>query len=312
MRLRNKITSATLLLMLALLVGCEKESDNIFNMFDVKLTLHNNVEYAAAEVNDITTTDSVLIDFTIESPTKDMYMVCLYKTGATSPMTKIPITEDGKRKSYSGKFMLYGKDLGAGTSTYRVWVLDKEGVYLGDGYKSVAVNVISDIRHLSNRKLTFAYAPTDTVPCFLSLLEGKIYNYPQGAANSAKLDFSVFEEPVFTNGVFTGWKRSMYSLTANPNPFPPYDLTGWTKRATLYSAPITGSAANFRTMFSTAAKIETEAKKKPINLTLTEIKTNQFVYFLTPEGKYGVLYIQSITYDYSGRSYVTLSYKIQN
>src|SRR5688500_12130355 len=86
-------------------LGCKKESKNIFNMFHAKLTFHVTALHAIGDdgYKDISTTDSVLIDYTIESPDADMFQVCLYKTGSTTPMVRIPIEEGSKRRTYSGK-----------------------------------------------------------------------------------------------------------------------------------------------------------------------------------------------------------------
>ena len=299
---------------LLFLVGCKKESPNIFDMFDVKLTFHESVPYAIGDdaIAEINGTDSVLVDYTIESPTKDMYLVCLYKTGGTSPIQKIPLP-DGKRKAYSGTFKFYAKDLGAGTTSYRIWAVDKDGVYLGDGYKTITINVLSDIRYLSLRKVFMPDSVGKVNESFLSIDEGKTYSYTTGKANSAKIDFGIYRDTVLNAlGVQIGWKSYLYSTAAAPNPFVPYDISTWTKRATLFSAPVAGTAATFRSMFSTAAKIIEEAKKKTINLTkiTTGLTSNQFIYFLTPEGKYGVIMIQSFNFDYMGRPYITMSYKM--
>jgi hypothetical protein len=106
----------------------------------------------------------------------------------------------------------------------------------------------------------------------------------------------------------------MYSLTANPLPFTVYDISAWTKRGTLFSAPITSnvSASTWKTRFNTGPKIEAEAKAATINLTstTTPIAGNQFIFFKTPEGKYGVLFMQSLNLDYLLRRYVLLSIKM--
>ena len=77
---------------------------------------------------EINSTDSAMIDYTIQSPDEDMYQIALYKTGGNAPVQKIPITDDAKRRSFSGQFKFYAKDLGAGESTYRIWAYDKNGV----------------------------------------------------------------------------------------------------------------------------------------------------------------------------------------
>ncbi len=308
MKLRNLIIILSILLLSGVFSGCKKESKNIFNMFAVALTFHSSSTHAlpADGSIEISATDSVLLDYTIESPDADMYMVCLYKTGTTTPMTRIPIPDGANRRTFSGKFTFYGSNLGAGTSTYRIWALDKEGVYLGDGYKNVVIDVISNLKYFPNRRMELPDTINKVHNSFMSLNDGKLYSYTTGAAHSGTIDLGIFNKYDTVrnaSGVITSipLNHYIYSISANPSPFRIYDFSSWTKRTTLFSAPVAGTAQNFRTMFNTSAKIETEAKKRAVNLTVTPaIPVNQFVYFLTPEGRYGVIFVQSMQIEFAG------------
>jgi hypothetical protein len=298
-----------------MVASCKKESKNIFNMFDVSLTLHNDKPNAVSEYVEANPGDSLVVDFTINSQTKDMYMICVLKVGSNTPFIKIPVTDAGKRRSYSGVIDLVA-DQGVGTTSYRIWALDKEGVYLGDGYKKITIHVLADYRHLPNRSLYFPDSAGRQSNCYLSLSKGTTYSYTTGAEHAADIDLGIYRKPVFnpTTGDLIGYTINLYSLSASPNPFTPYDVSSWTKRATLFSAPVNGSANNFRDMFKTGKAIEAEAKKKTINLTQISggLLANQFVYFLTPEGKYGVLMVNAYTDDYNGQPFMNVSVKIQN
>lgn len=304
-------------LLLVMFASCKKDAPSIFDMFKVTLTFHQSEPYAVDENGDIeiTSNDSVLVDYTLESPDEDMYVVCLYKTGGNIPIQKIPITDDGKRRSYSGTFKFHAKDLGAGLSSYRIWPLDKNGVYLGDGYKRVTINVLSDLKYFPNRKIYAADTTGKVNPCYLSIKDGNTYSYSTGAANSGDIDFAFYTK-VVPSGTTTKTEFFIYSLTADPLPFTPYDISGWTKRSTLFSAP-TNKNANintFRTRFNTGPKIEEEAKAVNIDLTHhpKALAANNFIFFKTPEGKYGVLFIHSVSNEnYNGIRYMVVSYKIQ-
>ncbi|MEI6950306.1 hypothetical protein V9K67_24205 [Paraflavisolibacter sp. H34] len=295
-----------------LMASCKKEASNIFNMFDVTLTLHNDKPNAAAERNDLNPGDSVVVDYTINSPNQDMYMVCVLKVGATTPFIKIPINETAKRRSYSGQLTL--KAEGVGESSYRIWALDKDGVFLGDGYKTIVLNVLSDYRHLSNRKLYFPDTVGKQAQSYLSLAKGTTYSYTEGAANAADIDLGIYRAfKVETNGTITT-TYYLYSPSAPTNPFAPYDLSGWAnKRTTLFSAA-TGSAANFISLLKSGKAIEAEAKKVTLNLTHVSagIKAGQYVFFRTPEGKYGAMVVNAVATDYLGNPYLNVSIKIQN
>ena len=172
MKIQHTTKALLPVLLLVFFASCKKEAPSILDMFKVQLTFNQSQPYAVDENGDIeiTSKDSVLIDYTIESPDKDMYMICLYRNGANSPAQKIPITDNGKRRTYSGTFKFLAKDLGAGLSSYRIWSLDKDGVYLGDGYKTITINVLSDLKYFANRKLFEADTTGKVHPCYLSIL----------------------------------------------------------------------------------------------------------------------------------------------
>jgi hypothetical protein len=199
----------------------------------------------------------------------------------------------------------------AGETSYRVWAVDKEGVYLGDGYKKITVHVASDYRHLPNRILYFPDTTGKSMNCYLSLAKGESWSYSTGADHAADIDLGIYRVNQYDgNGDLTGYKYYIYSLSASPNPFTPYDVSGWTKRTTQFSSG-TGKATDFRDKLSSGLNIETEAKKKSINLKSTEVKSGQYVFFLTPEGKYGALMINAITQDYMELPFMNVSIKTQ-
>jgi hypothetical protein len=296
--------------------ACKKESKNIFNMFDVTLELHTDMPKSIGEYAEVNAGDSVMVDFTINSPGNDMYMVCMLKVGAGIPFIKIPITDEGKRRSYSDIIRLKA-DQGVGESTYRIWALDKNGVYLGDGYKKITINVGSDYRHLPNRIVYFPDTVGKSMNCYLSLTKGETYSYTTGAEHAADIDVAVYRKPVYDprTGDQIGYLNNIYSLSASPNPFAPYDVSSWNKRKTLFSAPVTSGASTtiFRDLFKSESVIVAEAKKRTINLTQTTtgLGPGNFIYFLTPEGKYGVMLVNVLNDDYEGRPYMSVSIKMQ-
>ncbi|MDF2191518.1 hypothetical protein [Paraflavitalea sp. CAU 1676] len=312
-------TAALLFACCALLGACKKEAQNIFNMFDVTLELHNNKESAAKEYNEVNPNDTLVIDFTIHSPNKDMYMICIWRAGQGVPGIKIPINDPAKRRSYSDAVTIKA-DQGVGTTTFRVWALDEDGVYLGDGDKMITLSVKTDYKYLPNRSLFLPDTATKKAPSFFSLSKGTSFNYADAAPISADIDFAIYQKFVKNpsppaGGPDTTLIRCLYTPGADPNPFPLYDLSSWTKRGTLFSAPVSGSAANFTSMFKTGVAIETEAKKRTINLThyatFPGIQSGQFIYFKTPEGKYGVMLVHIFTLTYDDKPYLNVSIKVQ-
>lgn len=309
MKMLNTTIASLSVLLLVIFASCKKTAPTAMNMYNVKLTLQSQT-FPIDDNGEVemTSKDSVTVDYTLESPDEDMYTVTLNKTG-TNTLTKTAITDNGKRRVYSGSFKFKASDIGAGVTSYRIFPLNKEGVYLGDGYKKITIHVLSDLKYYSNIKVYMADT-TKNEPCYLSASgEGpNLYSYTSGADNSTKIDFgfrcTITENPREV-------KPYMYSLSANPLPFTPYDISSWTKRVTLFSAPISGSAATWISRFNTGPKIEAEAKAVNINLTSSpELKANNFVFFKTPEGKYGVIFVAGKYDDYQKRPYLWLSYKM--
>lgn len=316
MKIRHTILTSISVLLLVVFASCKKTAPNIFNQFPVKLTFNQTAPNAVDEKGEIevTSKDTVLIDYTIESPDEDMYMICLYETGGNLPVIKVPITDAGKRRVYSGTFKLKADSIGTGLSSYRIWPLNQAGIYLGDGYKKVTINVIPDMIYLSNLKVFVADTVGKSSPCYLSVRDGKTYSYTTGADNSNNIDLGFYAKMVTSNGTTTE-NMYMYSLSANALPFTPYDVSSWTKRGTLFSAPITGGSVDtWRSRFNAAPRIIAEATASSVKINLTSATTalaaNQFIFFKTPEGKYGVMWIQSVNYDYMLRRYAWLHIKM--
>ena len=316
MKIRHTIIASIPVLLLVIFASCKKTAPSIFNQFPVvlnyQLTAPNTIE-EQGEI-EIASKDSVIIDYTIESPNEDMYIICLYETGSNLPVQKIPITDNGKRRVYSGKFTIKASDIGAGSTTYRIWPLNQSGVYLGDGYKKVTIHVVPDMIYLSNRKVFVADTVGKVDPCYLSLKDGKTYSYTTGANNSNSIDLGFYQKVVMVSGKPEA-QMFMYSLSANPLPFVPYDISSWTKRGTLFSAPQSGATIdNWRSRFNTGPNILREATSSSVKINLTsataKLAGNQYIFFKTPEDKYGVIWVQSITFDYQLRQYAWLAIKM--
>jgi hypothetical protein len=318
MKLRNITITAVVTACLAIMPGCKKEFPNIFNMFKVKLTLHQSKPFAVGEdgkmvIND---TDSVLIDYTIESPDKDMYQVVLYKTGGTVPIQKVAISDLSKRRVYSGQFKVYAKDIGAGETSYRVWPLDKDGVYLGDGGKLINIRVNSPMLYYTNRRIYTPDSLGKVMPCYISLDSGQTYSYTTGAARSASIDLGLYRKMnLMADGKTINDSMYLYSLSANPLPFQYFDISSWTKRETLFSAQVAGTLDNFNTL-NTSTKIATAAKAQsivykvfPRGFGSASTQASQFVYFRTPEGKYGVIMLVIAGTSSNGDKYLSVNIK---
>ncbi|TJZ62151.1 hypothetical protein FAZ15_06480 [Sphingobacterium olei] len=317
---RNKILAFLTVITLATLSSCSVESENIFTMFkDVNVTFHDDSPYAVTDYKRVNDGDSVHISFTISSANKDMIKIVVDSTrgnGAGQVATREFATKEHERRSYSGKIKF--KMARDGKTTFRIWALDDKNIYIGDGYKTVTVEGTASYTHLASRTVYAPWGGGD-VNTFYSLGKGRSFNYAEGQANSADIDFGIYvlsdTRPAHLNRA----AFNLYSISTPVNPLPEYDISSWEKRETLFSAPITGSLSTFNDVLASSSMIEQEAKKRTINLTHTNV-TNWdsalgpgcMVYFLTPEGKYGALLVNQTSADFDRRPYLAISTKVQN
>lgn len=318
------------------LSSCKKEGPSIFNMFtDVKVEFsnkdpHNIVDYKQVNVN-----DEVWIDYTVTSAKDDMYFIDLLEVGGdTQTPVKYPLDESMRRVA-TGHIVL--KPNRTGKISYRLFAADKNGYYLGDGYKVLTLDVANDFTFVTERyaelpnpyikidsltgNFTYVY-PTSppnyaaAVQSFFSLSEGKSYAYTEGAANSAKIDFGIYSKPTVTRNAATGVitytpHYYIYSTGVSPSPVPftGFDFTGWTAKGALFSAT---QANSVFTGIRTGQQIADAAAKVAVNLTNTEMVPGSAYYFKTATGKYGMIW----AHDYGSdrlheRPYVNFWIKIQ-
>ncbi len=305
---------------IVLLGSCAKKSDNIFNMFgDVTVTFNNRSPYAVTDYKLVNDGDSVYVDYTINSAKEDMYSVTVERSaGSSSGIERITtrITDDSRRRSYSDVLKL--KMARDGKTSYRIYAMNQKGTYIGDGYKNVTIEQSPSYMIYANRNIYLPDTTTKVAPSFFSLAEGMAYSYTNGAANAAKIDFGIWRRPD-ASATTLQYVYNLYSISVPTNPFPLYDISSWTpKRATRFSAPVTSQTNNFLYTAVSGSAIEALAKARTINLLATAGTTasnglvaGSAVFFLTPEGKYGMLQINSITTDYDRKPYINVSVKMQ-
>lgn len=279
-------------LFLILMSGCKKEDKNIFNMFtDVEVIYHNNSPYSVTGYKRVNEGDSIYIDVTLKSAKEDMYYICLHPSNAASATIKNEINESGRREfSYTFKM----KATAAGKMNYRVYPLDRLGVYLGDNYKSVTVDVLPNYTFMNERLLMDPDTVGKVKDCYLSLTTGETFSYSEGKSNEDKIDLGVYSQMVFEQNV---WVRKfyVYSLDADPLPFTAYDISTWNKRKTLFSTVTVSGAAKFET-FKTGLAITAAANAVNINQSgPVWIKAGDLLYFKTKEGKVGAIYVFGLT-----------------
>ncbi len=301
-----------LFLLLGTLLSCKREGDNIFNLFeDVSVTLHQEDERNIGTYKDVAVGDSIFVDFTISSAAKDMHQVWIFYNGAGAAALRIPLSETEKR---SFRYVYKIKADKVGLSSFRIMAVDKEGVFMGDGYKSVTYNVQSDYAHLNNRILYMPDSVAQRSACFISLMEGKTYTYAEAKANPEKIDFGLYRTyTVGSNGTIT-YSYNLYSLSLNTIPFKAFDFTDLAGkgRATYFSGIQNNQATAFLNTLTSGSTIQSNAiSRKTTNLSLNDLKVGSMFYFKTPDEKYGVVIVNALS-GFDNNRYLNISIKRQN
>lgn len=301
-----------LFLLLGTLLSCKREGDNIFNLFeDVSVTLHQEDERNMGTYKDVAVGDSIFVDFTISSAAKDMHQVWIFYNGAGAAALRIPLSETEKR---SFRYVYKIKADKVGLSSFRIMAVDKEGVFMGDGYKSVTYNVQSDYVHLNNRILYMPDSVAQRSACFINLMEGKTYTYAEAKANPEKIDFGLYRTyTVGSNGTIT-YSYNLYSLSLNTIPFKAFDFTDLAGkgRATYFSGIQNNQATAFLNTLTSGSTIQSNAiSRKTTNLSLNDLKVGSMFYFKTPDEKYGVVIVNALS-GFDNNRYLNISIKRQN
>ncbi len=303
------------LFLVVVLSACKKEGENVFNMFDdVTVTFHQNSEYSITGYKQVADGDSVYIDFTIKSPNRDMYEVWLLEAGQSSPGKKIVIEDASQRREFSSVIKLKANNK-VGKTSYRVFPVDKDLVYMGDGGKKVTIDVKTNFTFLTER---YAYFP-DTPKvnkCYFSLYTGDNFSYSQGAAKASFIDAGV-DTVLRAADPKKPTQLSLFGIIYSPDAdaaslpvFSWYDTSSWNKRSTLFSAAADDKGAFNK--FTTGSQILAAAQKaNPDKKGPVQFKGGQIIYFKTQEGKYGVLYVSTITISHKqGGFYMEYQVKI--
>lgn len=292
--------------------SCKKTAPNIFNMFDVTLELHQTTPYSLTEEQTLNEGDSIHFNFTITSPTKEMHQVALFQLGSALPNLRITL-DPSQAHSYTGIIRgVAGQNgfgsLKNGVNTFRIWAYDRQGIYLGDGYKTITIHVNNEIKHIVNRRVYFpdVDSANGSAHSYLSLLTGETFNYQTGAANSDKIDLGIYRTSTSGTNVVR-----FYSLSASPLPFNAFNISTWAnKRATKFANPQNGQNSNFLRQYTSEDRLGSYVRGRNPNLaaTTSNANVNQVIPFLTPEGNYGLLLINVVS-NSGSKPYIDVSIK---
>ena len=274
----------------AVFSACEKKVDPIDTYFVT-------VEYRASNPKALTSDqtvnpkDSIYLDFTITSA-EDMSYVEIQKNGVRIDTFRLNNAPD--KRSFS-LVKGYKADSAAGDYTYRVLARNVNAVFLGDGGKSIKVTVTPDFHFWSYRVLAVPDTTAKTNKCYYSTSDGKIYSYSEGAAVSGTIDFGYYYDTTTAN------KHTIYALSAPQPLLSFYDISSWTKNATIFKKM--ASSVNFVTQLTSAGAINTIIKNNMTSGTSSKVTTlsttsgSNVIGFKTVTGKYGAILIRFVKQD---------------
>jgi len=166
------------------LSACEKKVDPVDN-FSVTVEYRKSTSKALTSDITLNPKDSIYLDFTITSPDQDMSFVEIQKNGVR--IDTFQLTGQADKRSFT-RMKGYAVDSIPGDYSYRVLARNSRAVFLGDGGKTLKVTVNPDFMFWSYRILGMPDSVGKTNKSYLSLSEGRLFNYNEAAANSAKID----------------------------------------------------------------------------------------------------------------------------
>lgn len=270
--------------------ACEKKVDPI-DSFDVTVEYRSGgPKYVTSDVT-VNPKDSIYFDFTISSPNQDISYVEIQKNGVRIDTFRLNNAAD--KRSFS-LVKGYRADSIAGDYSYRVLARDSRAIFMGDGEKSFKVTVTPDFNFWSYRIIQVPDSVNKTNKCYYSTVDGTLYSYSEGAANSPKIDFGYYYDTTGTAAGGTNiFGHTIYALNVPQPRISFYDISTWTQNATTFKVIST----NFVSNLTSAGAINTIIKNGMTSGTATKINkiaANNVIGFKTASGKYGAILIRYI------------------
>lgn len=288
------------------LVACEEKVAPV-DTFDVTVDYKaTGSKYLTGDIT-LNPNDSIYFDFTINS-LEDMSFVEIQKNGVR--IDTFRLTNFANKKTFS-LVKGYKVDSVAGDYTYRILARDSRAIFLGDGGKSIKVTVRPDFDFWSYRILQVPDTVNKTNKSYYSTIDGNIYSYTEGGTNSAKIDFGYYWDTTGRGTSITSddVKHSFYALSSAQPQLGFYDISSWTKNATILkkmpaSFVLNGvnTAISFNSMTSAGA-INTLIRTNMSTGTGSKVSLlstssgNNVIGFRTVTGKYGAILVRFVNGD---------------
>lgn len=288
-----------------MLNACTKKVDPIDGSNADIALVNNGTGFVTGDVT-VNPKDSIFFSFTITSAKKMKY-VSIQKNpvNQTAFLVRDTLTA-ANMNSYTVTKRLRA-DSANGPYVYRIVAHDTAGVYIG--HKDVIITVNPDFYYYTVRVLQVPDTTAKTNNCYLAAYTGNVYSFTSGAAKSADIDFGFYYDTTTAN------KFSVYALSAAQPQLNYYDITTWTKNATLMkkaASPTFASLLSAGGLRSAAlTNLASGAGNKVVGLSTTTAGNNQ-VFFKTAAGKSGCMQINYINgTDGSKATFMNVDIKIE-
>lgn len=281
------------------LTACVKKVEPV-DSFNVTVEYHGgNAKNLTGDVT-VNPKDSIYLDFKISSPT-DMSYVEIQKNGTRIDTFRLNGFADKKNFSFVKG---YRADSVPGDYSYRVLARDARAIFMGDGGKLLKVTVTPDFNFWSYRILQVPDSVAKTNKAYYSTVDGKTYSYTDGAANSAMIDFGYYYDTTGTLTTVTtdDVKHTFYALNSPQPQLNFYDISSWTKNATVFKKM--PNSVNFVSGLTSGGAINTLIKNNMTSGTTSKVTllsaaagsvtsaVNNVIGFRTASGKYGAILVR--------------------
>lgn len=308
--IHSKIILSLLAVALIAVSSCYKKID-IPNTNTVAVSMGTGTNFITGDIT-VNPKDSIIFSYTITSD-KDMKYVGIQKN-ATDNSTFIAGTKDtltaANKNSYTVTKRL-AADSANGVYKFRVVALDALGIYLGS--KEFVVTVNADYIYYTVRVLQVPDTTAKVNTCYLAATTGNVYSYSTGSANSAAIDMGFYFD---TTGVGTtvttdDVKFSVYALSSAQPQLSYYDISSWTKNATIMKKATTPTFASLTSGGALRSSAVTNLTSGATNKA-TLLAAGNLVFFKTAAGKAGCMQINYVNgTDGSKASFMNVDVKIE-
>ena len=275
-------------LIVVLFSACVKTVDTVDGNYANVTLVNAGTNYVTDNIS-VNPKDSIFFSFTITSE-REMGFVGVQKnpTNQTSFLVRDTMNSSG-RHSYT-TVKKFAADSANGSYIYRIAAHDTAGVYIGS--RDIIVTVKSDFDYFIARQLQVPDTVGKINTCYMATKTGTVYSYTTGAAKSADIDFGVYYDTTgaASASITDDLRFCVYALSAPQPQLSYYDITPWTKNATIMKK---SASPAFNTLLSAgglrSAGITNLASGSSNKI--TQLVSGNLVYFKTAAGKYGCMQV---------------------